>query len=59
MACLWKLNAVAHNNPGVRCLIARKTAATLSSTALVTWRKFIVNQALLKGEIEYYGGSAQ
>lgn len=46
-------------NPGMRGLICRKTATSLSSTALVTWRKFVVAEAMNSGDVHYYGGSAQ
>jgi Phage terminase large subunit len=46
-------------NPGARGLIARKAATTLSSTALVTWRKFVAKEAIAAGDMVYYGGSAQ
>lgn len=46
-------------NPGMRGLICRKVGATLSSTALVTWRRFVVHEALASGDVWYYGGSAQ
>jgi PBSX family phage terminase large subunit len=58
-ACLEKLHMMALMNPGMRGLICRKTAATLSSTALVTWRRFVITEMLLTGEVEYYGGSTQ
>lgn len=58
-ACLEKLHLMALMNPGMRGLIARKTATSLSSTALVTWRRFVVNESLLAGDVSYYGGSAQ
>ena len=58
-ACMEKLHMMALVNPGMRGLIARKTATTLSSTALVTWRRFVANESLLSGDLEYYGGSAQ
>jgi phage terminase large subunit len=58
-ACLEKLHMMALANPGMRGLICRKTATSLSSTALVTWRRFVITEALLAGEVEYYGGSAQ
>jgi phage terminase large subunit len=58
-ACLEKLHAAALANKGMRGLICRKTGATLSSTALVTWRRFVVNDSLLAGDVWYYGGSAQ
>lgn len=58
-ACLEKLHMLALMNAGMRGLIARKTATTLSSTALVTWRQFVANESLLAGDVSYYGGSAQ
>jgi phage terminase large subunit len=58
-ACLEKLHMTAMLVPGFRGLICRKTAATISSTALQTWRKFVVAEALLDGSVNYYGGSAQ
>lgn len=58
-ACLEKLHLVMLLNPGARGLICRKTATSLSSTALVTWRKFVVVEALVSGDVHYYGGSAQ
>ena len=57
-ACLEKLHAMCLANPGMRGLICRKTGATLSGTALVTFRRFVIQEALLNGDIEYYGGSA-
>jgi len=58
-ACLEKLHLMCLMNPGMRGLICRKTATSLSSTALVTWRKFVVAEALNSGDVNYYGGSAQ
>jgi phage terminase large subunit len=58
-ACLEKLHLMCLMNPGMRGLICRKTATSLSSTALVTWRKFVVVEALNSGDVSYYGGSAQ
>jgi phage terminase large subunit len=58
-ACLEKLHLLALMNPGMRGLICRKTATSLSSTALVTWRRFVVHESLLAGDVEFYGGSAQ
>lgn len=56
-ACLEKLNLLALANPGMRGLIVRKTAASMTSTALVTWREFVITEALLTGEVNFYGGS--
>ncbi|MGH7774479.1 MAG: phage terminase large subunit [Candidatus Binatia bacterium] len=58
-ACLEKLHVVAVLNPGMRGLITRKTQSSLASTALDTWRKFVVKEAMANGDVEYYGGSAQ
>jgi phage terminase large subunit len=58
-ACLEKLHLMALANPGSRYLIARKTATTLSSTALVTWQKFVAVEAITAGQVWFYGGSAQ
>jgi phage terminase large subunit len=58
-ACLEKLHAMAMANPGMRGLIARKTAVSLTSTALVTYREIVAAEALASGEVAFYGGSAQ
>jgi len=58
-ACLEKIHLMALANPGSRYLIARKTATTLSSTALVTWQKFVATEAIDTGHVWFYGGSAQ
>jgi phage terminase large subunit len=58
-ALLEKIHVMAMLNPGARFLLVRKTQASLQSAALVTWRQFVVNEALLSGEVEYYGGSAR
>jgi phage terminase large subunit len=58
-ACLEKLHLMALANPGMRGLIVRKTATTLSSTALVTWQKFVAVEAIEQGVVRFYGGSAQ
>jgi len=57
-ACLEKLNLMCLSNPGMRGLIVRKTATSLSSTALVTWKKFVIAELLQVGDVRYYGGSA-
>jgi phage terminase large subunit len=54
-----KLHTMALANPGMRGLICRKTATSLSSTALVTWRRFVIHESLLSGDVWFYGGSAQ
>lgn len=58
-ACLEKLHLMALCNPGMRGLICRKTATTLSSTALVTWTRFVIPEAINVQQVHFYGGSAQ
>lgn len=56
-ACLEKLHMLALMNPGMRGLIVRKTLVSLGSTALVTWRRLVVPEALETGDVRFYGGS--
>ena len=56
---LEKLNLLAMLNPGMRGLIVRKTLVSLGSTALVTWRKFVVPELMQTGVVSFYGGSQQ
>lgn len=58
-ACLEKLNLVALKYPGMRGLIVRKTATSLTSTALVTWKTHVVAEGIEAGVLKWYGGSAQ
>lgn len=58
-ACLEKVHMICLLTPGVRALIVRKTLASLGSTALVTWRNFVVKEAMESGDVVYYGGSFQ
>lgn len=58
-ACLEKLHMMMLLNPGARGLIVRKTAVSLTKTALVTFREHVAMEALGSGEVKWYGGSAQ
>jgi hypothetical protein len=58
-ACLEKIYIACMLTPNVRALILRKTLTSLGSTALVTWRNFVIKEALATGEVVYYGGSSQ
>lgn len=58
-ACLEKMHAMAMATDGMRGLIVRKTATSLTSTALVTFREHVAREALASGEVKWYGGSAQ
>ncbi len=57
IACLEKLNMMALLNAGMRGIIVRKTLVSLGSSALVTWRKHVVPEALESGTVYFYGGS--
>jgi phage terminase large subunit len=58
-ACLEKILAMCLLTENVRALILRKTQRSLGSTALVTWRNFVIKEALETGDVVYYGGSQQ
>ena len=58
-ACLEKLHMMAMLNPGMRGLIVRKSATSLTSTALVTFREHVAAEAIASGEMRWYGGSQQ
>jgi PBSX family phage terminase large subunit len=58
-ACLEKVHAMCLLTSNTRGLILRKTLSSLGSTALVTWRNFVIKEALLTGDVVYYGGSSQ
>lgn len=59
MACLEKLHLICLTIPRVRGLIVRKTQASMTSTALVTWREKVAGEAIEAGVVDYYGGSQQ
>lgn len=56
-ACLEKMHMAAQLNAGMRGLIVRKTAASLGSTGLVTFREKVAKEAIEAGELRFYGGS--
>jgi len=58
-ACLEKLHTLMLIHPGARGLIVRKTATSLTSSALVTWKKFVAKESIESGDVRYYGGSAE
>jgi PBSX family phage terminase large subunit len=58
-ACLEKLHMMALSNPGMRGLIVRKTAVSLTSTGLVTFREHVAKEAIDAGIVAWYGGSTQ
>lgn len=58
-ACLEKLFAMCLATPNVKGLIVRKTLSSLADSALATWRKFVVAEAMETGTVVYYGGSRE
>lgn len=56
-ACLEKMNLIMLRTPGARGLIVRKTAESLTTTALVTWKEHVIKEALASGLVDFYGGS--
>lgn len=58
-ACLEKLLMLALHNPGMRGLIVRKTATSLTSSGLVTWREKVATELIRAGAVVWYGGSQQ
>lgn len=59
MAALHKMHLAAMKYPGMRGLIVRKTAVSLASTTLVTFREQVIAEALLNGDVRFYGGSQE
>jgi len=58
-AALEKLHAMMISNPNARGVMLRKTAVSLTSTALVTFKEHVAKEALESGEVVWYGGSSQ
>jgi hypothetical protein len=59
LACLFRVHLTALHNPDARFLIFRKTAVSLGSTTLVTWDKKVAADALARGIVTWFGGSAR
>lgn len=58
-ACLEKVHLACLRNPGMKALIVRKTQVSLASTALDTFRKYVIPEALLVGAVVFHGGGPQ
>ncbi|PXY27421.1 phage terminase large subunit [Prauserella muralis] len=56
-ACLEKLHLMALLNPGMRGLMVRKTAVSLTSTGLVTYEQHVAAESIQAGHVSWYGGS--
>lgn len=59
LAALFRLHLAALKVPGIRCLIARKTATSLTSTTLVTFESKVIQEALTAGVVTWFGGNAR
>lgn len=55
---LMRLHLLCLQYPGIRCLIVRKTHASLASTTLVTFNKKVAKEMLANRSVRWYGGSA-
>lgn len=58
-AVLEKINLMCLFTPGVKALILRKTARSLATSALRTWERDVVREAMLDRSVSYYGGSSR
>ncbi|MFB6548687.1 phage terminase large subunit [Streptomyces sp. NPDC056405] len=59
VGALMKLHLACLMKPKVRCLIVRKTHASLTASTLVTFREKVAKEAIEAGALHFYGGSAQ
>lgn len=57
--CLEKIHLAMMKYPRAKALLLRKTMASLASTGLQTWQEHVVPEALLSGEVTYFGGSVR
>jgi len=48
-----------HHDRGMKALIVRKTAKSLTSTGLVTFREQVAADAIAQGLLKWYGGSSE
>lgn len=53
--CLWKLHACALKYPGMRALMVRKTAVSLTASALVTFQERVLGAGAFG--VRFFGGS--
>jgi phage terminase large subunit len=58
-AALTKVHLACLQTPKTRCLMVRRTAKSLSSSTVVTFREKVAQEALLTGAVAFHGGSAQ
>ncbi len=56
---LMKIHLAMMKYAGAKALLVRKTAVSLSSTTLDTWRKQVIKPSIDTKEVTYYGGSQE
>jgi phage terminase large subunit len=59
LAALFRVHLAALHNPGIRCLIVRKTGVSLGSTTLVTYEKKVAADSLARRIVSWFGGSTR
>jgi PBSX family phage terminase large subunit len=57
-ALIEKMHLMCLSNPGMRALMVRKVRDTLTNTGLVTYREHVAKEAIERGDVSFYGGSA-
>jgi phage terminase large subunit len=55
-ACLEKLNRVALKYPGMRGLIVRKTAVSITRSVTPEWKDVVLRELIESGAVTYYSG---
>lgn len=58
-AVIERIHRLCSDHELVRVLIVRKTLASLSSSAIVTYEQHVAAQALADGDVTYFGGSTR
>jgi phage terminase large subunit len=58
-ACLEKVHHACVGTPGTRALLVRKTAVSLTTSALVTWEEQVVKEPMDAGTLTFFGGNAK
>jgi phage terminase large subunit len=58
-AVLEKINLICLITPGTKALVLRQVARSLATSALRTWERDVIKEALRDGTVHYYGGSAR
>lgn len=59
VGALLRLHLAALAVPRTKILLVRKTAVSLTSSTLVTFREKVANDAITAGLVKFYGGSAE